>query len=51
MWFHRHSLAQVNASALRVLFLQEDIADRVIEVLQGAMDELVIGNPSSVKLT
>jgi RHH-type proline utilization regulon transcriptional repressor/proline dehydrogenase/delta 1-pyrroline-5-carboxylate dehydrogenase len=36
-------------SALRVLFLQEDIADRVIEVLQGAMDELVIGNPSSVK--
>lgn len=36
-------------SALRVLFLQEDIADRVIDVLQGAMDELVIGNPSSVK--
>ena len=36
-------------SALRALFLQEDIADRVIEVLQGAMDELVIGNPSSVK--
>lgn len=36
-------------SALRVLFLQEDIADRVIEVLQGAMDELVIGNPSSIK--
>ncbi|WP_157173887.1 aldehyde dehydrogenase family protein, partial [Shewanella sp. POL2] len=33
-------------SALRVLFLQEDIADRVIDVLQGAMDELVIGNPS-----
>lgn len=36
-------------SALRVLFLQEEIADRVIEVLQGAMDELVIGNPSSIK--
>lgn len=36
-------------SALRVLFLQEDIAERVIDVLQGAMDELVIGNPSSVK--
>jgi len=36
-------------SALRVLFLQEDIADRVVEVLQGAMDELVIGNPSSIK--
>jgi len=36
-------------SALRVLFLQEDIADRVIEVMKGAMEQLVIGNPSSVK--
>ncbi|BAJ00500.1 bifunctional proline dehydrogenase/L-glutamate gamma-semialdehyde dehydrogenase PutA [Shewanella violacea] len=36
-------------SALRVLFLQEDIADRVLEVLKGAMDELSIGNPSSIK--
>lgn len=33
-------------SALRVLFLQEDIAARVLDMLQGAMDELVIGNPS-----
>ena len=32
-------------SALRVLFLQEDIADRVLEMLAGAMDELVIGDP------
>jgi RHH-type transcriptional regulator, proline utilization regulon repressor / proline dehydrogenase / delta 1-pyrroline-5-carboxylate dehydrogenase len=31
-------------SALRVLFLQEDIAPRVTELLQGAMDELVIGD-------
>ncbi|MCG9747772.1 bifunctional proline dehydrogenase/L-glutamate gamma-semialdehyde dehydrogenase PutA [Shewanella sp. Isolate8] len=36
-------------SALRVLYLQEDIADRVIDVMKGAMDELTIGNPSSVK--
>ncbi|WP_211164433.1 bifunctional proline dehydrogenase/L-glutamate gamma-semialdehyde dehydrogenase PutA [Shewanella salipaludis] len=36
-------------SALRVLFLQEDIADRVLDVLQGAMDELSIGNPGLLK--
>lgn len=33
-------------SALRVLYLQEDIADRVIELLKGRMEELVIGDPS-----
>ncbi|WP_067585874.1 bifunctional proline dehydrogenase/L-glutamate gamma-semialdehyde dehydrogenase PutA [Endozoicomonas ascidiicola] len=33
-------------SALRVLYVQEDIADRVIGLLQGAMAELVVGNPS-----
>ena len=32
-------------SALRVLCLQEDIADRVIEMLEGAMAELSVGNP------
>ena len=32
-------------SALRVLYLQEDIADRVIEILKGAMAELHIGDP------
>lgn len=32
-------------SALRVLYLQEDIADTVIEMLKGAMSELKIGNP------
>ncbi|QYK13530.1 bifunctional proline dehydrogenase/L-glutamate gamma-semialdehyde dehydrogenase PutA [Shewanella rhizosphaerae] len=36
-------------SALRVLYLQEDIADRVIDVMKGAMNELTIGNPGSVK--
>ncbi|WP_412503793.1 bifunctional proline dehydrogenase/L-glutamate gamma-semialdehyde dehydrogenase PutA [Shewanella indica] len=36
-------------SALRVLYLQEDIADRVLEILKGAMDELSIGYPGSVK--
>jgi RHH-type proline utilization regulon transcriptional repressor/proline dehydrogenase/delta 1-pyrroline-5-carboxylate dehydrogenase len=33
-------------SALRVLFLQEEIADRVISLLQGAMAELRIGDPA-----
>ena len=33
-------------SALRVLFLQEDTADRIIEMLAGAMKELSIGDPS-----
>ncbi len=32
-------------SALRVLFLQEDIADRALELLAGAMDLLKIGDP------
>ena len=32
-------------SALRVLFLQEDIADNVITMLKGALAELHIGNP------
>ena len=32
-------------SALRLLCLQEDIADRVLHMLQGAMATLVIGDP------
>ncbi len=32
-------------SALRVLFVQEDIADKTIAMLIGAMQELSIGNP------
>ncbi|HAW55248.1 MAG TPA: bifunctional proline dehydrogenase/L-glutamate gamma-semialdehyde dehydrogenase PutA, partial [Hyphomonas sp.] len=33
-------------SALRVLFVQEDIAERVIELLKGAMGELHVGDPA-----
>ncbi|MHB1947821.1 MAG: bifunctional proline dehydrogenase/L-glutamate gamma-semialdehyde dehydrogenase PutA [Gammaproteobacteria bacterium] len=33
-------------SALRVLFVQEDIAPRLLEMLKGAMAELTIGDPS-----
>jgi RHH-type proline utilization regulon transcriptional repressor/proline dehydrogenase/delta 1-pyrroline-5-carboxylate dehydrogenase len=32
-------------SALRVLCLQEDVADRVLTMLKGAMAELAVGNP------
>jgi len=32
-------------SALRILYLQEDIKDRVLELLFGAMDELQLGDP------
>ena len=32
-------------SALRVMYVQEEIADSVITMLKGAMDELRIGNP------
>ena len=32
-------------SALRVLCLQEEIADRVLEMLRGAMQELELGDP------
>jgi len=33
-------------SALRVLYVQNDIADKVIEMLVGAMEELEIGDPA-----
>lgn len=33
-------------SALRVLFLQEEIAPRVIEMLKGAMHDISLGDPS-----
>ena len=32
-------------SALRVLFVQDDIAPRICNLLAGYMDELVIGDP------
>jgi len=39
-----HSAGQ-RCSALRVLFLQTDVADRIIRLLSGAMQELIIGDP------
>lgn len=33
-------------SALRVLFLQEDVADKIIDMLKGAMKELHVGDPA-----
>jgi RHH-type transcriptional regulator, proline utilization regulon repressor / proline dehydrogenase / delta 1-pyrroline-5-carboxylate dehydrogenase len=33
-------------SALRLLLLQEEIADRTLEMLTGAMDTLVVGDPA-----
>ena len=35
-------------SALRVLFVQEDVAPRILELLSGAMEELVIGDPALI---
>jgi len=32
-------------SALRVLFVQDDVADKMLAILLGAMDELKIGDP------
>ncbi|MFZ6843483.1 trifunctional transcriptional regulator/proline dehydrogenase/L-glutamate gamma-semialdehyde dehydrogenase [Undibacterium sp. RuTC16W] len=37
-------------SALRVLCLQEDIADKTIEMLKGAMQELRIGKPDQLAI-
>jgi len=36
-------------SALRVLFLQDDIADKVIEMLAGATAEVVVGDPARLE--
>jgi RHH-type proline utilization regulon transcriptional repressor/proline dehydrogenase/delta 1-pyrroline-5-carboxylate dehydrogenase len=35
-------------SALRILCLQEEVADRTLAMLQGAMRELAIGNPDQL---
>ncbi|MGE9840301.1 aldehyde dehydrogenase family protein, partial [Pseudomonas sp. UM16] len=32
-------------SALRILCVQEDVADRMLDMIKGAMDELVVGKP------
>ncbi len=36
-------------SALRVLYLQEEIADHVTSLIRGCMDELVLGDPANVE--
>ncbi len=35
-------------SALRVLYLQDDVADTIIPMLKGAMDCLTLGNPADL---
>ena len=39
-----HSAGQ-RCSALRVLYLQDEVADRIMGLLAGAMNELVMGDP------
>ena len=46
--FSAFNSAGQRCSALRLLCLQTDIADRVIELLIGHMEELVIGNPAKL---
>ena len=36
-------------SALRVLYLQKEIADKAIQLIGGAMDELLIGDPTKIE--
>jgi RHH-type transcriptional regulator, proline utilization regulon repressor / proline dehydrogenase / delta 1-pyrroline-5-carboxylate dehydrogenase len=36
-------------SALRLLFVQEDVADKMVEMIQGAADELTVGDPSMIE--
>jgi RHH-type proline utilization regulon transcriptional repressor/proline dehydrogenase/delta 1-pyrroline-5-carboxylate dehydrogenase len=43
-----HSAGQ-RCSALRILYLQDDAAPRILEMLAGAMDELVIGDPARIE--
>lgn len=40
-----HSAGQ-RCSALRILCVQEDVADRIIQMLAGAMQELKVGDPA-----
>ncbi len=39
-----HSAGQ-RCSALRVLFLQDDVADRIMSLLAGAMEQIAVGDP------
>lgn len=36
-------------SALRVLYLQQEIADKVLAMIKGAMDQLQVGNPARLE--
>ena len=42
-----HSAGQ-RCSALRVLFLQQDVADKMLKMLAGAMEELIVADPSQI---
>ena len=42
------SAAGQRCSALRVLYIQNEIADRVIELTKGMMQELSVGNPELI---
>ena len=44
--FSAFNSAGQRCSALRVLYLQEEIADRVLHLIRGRMDQLNIGNPA-----
>ena len=44
--FSSFQSAGQRCSALRVLYLQEEVADRMIDMLAGAMDEISIGDPA-----
>ena len=35
-------------SALRILCVQEDVADKMVNIIKGAMDELVVGKPTQL---
>lgn len=37
-------------SALRVLYLQEEVADRFINMIKGAIDELMLGQPKNLNV-
>lgn len=36
-------------SALRVLFIQQDISERLLKMLKGAMEELIVGDPMKIE--
>jgi RHH-type proline utilization regulon transcriptional repressor/proline dehydrogenase/delta 1-pyrroline-5-carboxylate dehydrogenase len=36
-------------SALRMLFVQADVADRIVGLIAGAMDELLVGDPADLE--